>query len=204
MKLEGEFPFQGTCDKVWNAILDPAVLSTALPGIQKFEKQDDDHYQVTMEMRIGPVTGVFHGTVSLQNKEYLKGYTMIFEGKGGPGFAKGTCRIEFTTRGETTVMQYRAELQVGGRLASVGQRLLDTVGKSMTRQALEAINRSIQARVAGLPAAQISSAMPSQAKFVMGIFKDVLAQALKSRALWIAVLLLTIVVTVIVILICGN
>lgn len=174
MKLEGEFVFQGTPEEVWEAILDPKVLAVALPGAKKMEKSGEDEYDSEMEIRVGPVTGVFTGKVVLRDKVFPKSYSMVVEGKGGPGFAKGTSRVDFTPQPDgSTLMKYAAEVEVGGRLASVGQRLLDTVGKSMCRQSLTAVNDALKERLAA-GGAEVKYAAPSQAKFAFGVMKDVL------------------------------
>ena len=197
MKFEGEFTFQGSQEEVWKAILDPEILIRALPGAQSLERVGEDRYEAAMNVRVGPMSGLFNGSVELKEKNYPTGYTLVAEGKGGPGFAKGTADIEFIEQGpQTTLMRYNAEMEVGGKLASVGQRLIDTVGKSMIRQSLEAIDQAMQARLTG--ATELPQA-PSQAKFAAGVAKDVGRDLAKSPVVWVVtgVTLLAIVLSII-------
>lgn len=172
MRLEGAFTFEGSREEVWDAILDPKVLATALPGTQKMEKTGEDEYEAVMQIRVGPVSGVFNGKVVLKDKEFPHRYTMIVEGKGSAGFARGTSKVEFIAQKDGTLMKYEAEIEVGGRIANVGQRLLDTVGKSICRQSLNAINETLQKRLAA-GGKDIEYAAPSQRRFVLNIMKDV-------------------------------
>jgi hypothetical protein len=173
MKLDGEFTFQGTRQEVWDAILDPKVLAVAVPGTQKMEKISDNEYASEIQIKVGPVSGNFAGKVTLQDMVAPQSYTMLIEGKGGPGFAKGTCKVEFISQDKATLMKYSAELQIGGKIASVGQRLLDTVGKSMAKQSLESIQQALQVRLA-VETSPIPYTAPSQSKFAFAIAKDLI------------------------------
>lgn len=148
MKLESQFTFQGPREKVWDLLQDPEVMKTALPGAQKLEKTGEDTYAGTMRVGVGPVNGVFSVHIVLKDKIAPESYTMLVDSKGGPGFVKGTAHVELSEQENgITLMKYEATLQIGGRLAVVGQRLLDTVAKSMTRQGLEKLNKALQARL---------------------------------------------------------
>jgi len=188
MKIEGEFTFQGARERVWELLQDPEVLAQTLPGTEKLEKTAEDQYESAMRVQVGPVNGVFSCKVALKDKQPPERYTMLVDSKGAQGFANGAARVELIAQGaNSTLMRYQAELQVGGRLAGVGQRLLDTVGRSMTRQALEGLNRALQARISGdSPAAQAYTA-PTQEEFARAVAKDVFRESFRSRpAIWIA------------------
>jgi carbon monoxide dehydrogenase subunit G len=188
MKLEGEFTFQGSREEVWELLQDPEILANSMPGTKKLEKTGEDEYESEMFVRVGPVNGVFNNKVRLKDKVPPQSYTVVMDSKGNAGFAKGTSLVELIEQEPgITLMKYEAELQVGGRLASVGQRLLDTVGKSMTRQSLEAMNRALQARIT--PAAETGETYtpPTQADFAKEVAKDVLRESpVTRRILWIA------------------
>jgi carbon monoxide dehydrogenase subunit G len=148
MEIESEFVFDGPRDTVWRLLHDPAVLAKALPGTRRFERTSEDQYEGEMEVSVGPVTAAsFSVKIELTDKVSSERFTMLVDGRGNAGFTKGAARVQLLDHElDRTLMRYRAELQVGGRIAAVGQRLLDSVGKSMTRQGLEAINHHLQGR----------------------------------------------------------
>lgn len=192
MKLEGEYTFQGNREEVWELLQDPEILASSMLGTKKLEKTGDDEYESEMLVRVGPVNGVFTSKIVLKDKVPPQSYTMVVDSKGNAGFAKGTAHIKLTEpEAGKTLMKYEAELNVGGRLASVGQRLLDTVGKSMTRQSLEAMNQALQARIK--PAGEAGEATesytpPTQSEFAKAVAKDVVRESPATRRiLWIAV-----------------
>ncbi len=147
MRIEGEYTFSGTREDVWEIVRDPEILSTALPGTQKFEQVGENEYEGRMNVRIGPVSGTFGGKLTVSNEIPPESYTLTVEGTGKVGFLKGTGDVELLDQGDgTTLMKYDGEVQIGGRVASVGQRLFDTVSKSMIKQGLEKLDEALQAR----------------------------------------------------------
>ncbi|MFQ5583349.1 MAG: CoxG family protein [Calditrichia bacterium] len=183
MKLTGEFTFQGCRSDVWDLLQDSEVLSKTLPGTRRFEKTGEDSFEAEMEIRVGPLNDVFSGTMELKDKVHPDKYTIILDSKGRAGFAKGTAFVELIEQDETTTLiKYMAELQVGGRLASVGQRMLDTVGRSLTRQSLEALDKALQARsTSGTGDAPAEMSTPTQKDFAKGVARDVVQESIQSR-----------------------
>ncbi len=149
MKIQGEHRFAAPRQEVWKALLDPDVLSRTVPGSQGLENTGDNEFKGELKMKIGPVQGVFQGKVALENLDPPNGYTLKLDGRGAPGFVNGSgaIRLEDDPAGGT-VLHYDVDAQVGGRIAGVGQRLLDSSAKVITRQALEALDVQIQARSA--------------------------------------------------------
>lgn len=162
MIVEGEFTFQGPREIIWDLLQDPAVLSKALPGAKTLTKTAEDRYEGAMQVGVGPVTaGEFSVSVVLSDKVPPQSFSMQTEGKGGIGFSRGTARVELTAlESGGTLLKYRADLQIGGKIAGVGQRVLDSAARAMTRQGLEALNRELQARVSGTPAPATRSRTP--------------------------------------------
>jgi hypothetical protein len=146
MKLEGSYTFDAPRDEVWGALLDPEVLSKALPGCESLERVGDNEYKATLNVRVGPVQGQFSGSVSLSDLNPPASYRMKVSGQGAAGFVNGEGQVTLEAQNGATVMHYTGDAQVGGRIASVGQRLLDSSAKSITRQGLESLDRQIQAR----------------------------------------------------------
>ncbi|MFC1975018.1 carbon monoxide dehydrogenase subunit G [Chloroflexota bacterium] len=191
MKLQGEYLFDGPRDVVWELVRDPDVLVTALPGTQSLEEVAEKVYEGKMNVRIGPVAGLFSGRLVVSNEVPPESCTLTVEGKGAPGFGKGSgdCKLIEQEDGKTLIT-YEGELQVGGTIANVGQRLIETVANSMTKQALESLNRSLKARLAGeAEGVEVEYQAPSQTEFAAGVAKDMAAQVFSPeyKNMWITV-----------------
>jgi len=149
MILTGTFTFDGPRAKVWEILQDPAVLAKALPGTRTLTQVAENRYEGVMKVSVGPMSAAeFAVNVELKDKMAPERFTMHIDGKGGLGFTKGTATIQLQEQaGPVTVMTYTSDVQVGGKIAAVGQRLLESVGKMMTKQALESLNKELQARL---------------------------------------------------------
>jgi len=174
MKLEGEYVFNGPREEVWKLVRDPEVLSTALPGTQSLNKVNENEYEGIMNVRVGPVAGAFSGRLVVADEVPPESYTLTVDGKGAPGFAKGTGHVKLVDRGDgTTLMKYEGDVQIGGKLASVGQRMVDTVSKSMVRQGLDALNKALEARMAAkATGGELEYKPPSETEFAAAVAKD--------------------------------
>jgi carbon monoxide dehydrogenase subunit G len=149
MILSGTFSFNGPRDAVFELLQDPEVLAKALPGTKTLRKVAEDEYEGVMKVSIGPMTAAeFAVKVELRDKVIPERFSMHIEGKGAVGFTNGVATIELQENpGPVTVMTYSSDVQIGGKIAGVGQRLLESVGKMMTKQALEALNNELKARL---------------------------------------------------------
>lgn len=199
MKIDGEYIFDGPREQVWEVVRDPEVLAAALPGTQKLEQTGENEYEGVMNVRIGPVGGVFSGKVIISDEEPPESLTLTVEGRGNPGFVKGSGRVNLSDLADhKTMMKYNGDLQIGGRLASVGQRLLDTTSKSMIRQGLEALNDALQAREAArIEGGEVDYTPPSETKFMAAVTKDMLGQMFSSpTAKWIVIAVVLIVIVI--------
>jgi carbon monoxide dehydrogenase subunit G len=183
MKVEGTYTFDAPRDEVWTAMLDPDVLANTLPGVQQLEKTGENVYKAAMKIRIGPVQGIYTGTVNLSDlnpPEYLQ---LHVDGRGAPGFVKGDGHIRLEVQGEQTIMLYGGDAQVGGRLASVGQRLMESSVQALIAQSLESLNAQIAARVkgqeSGEPVAPV--APPSEFSFATGVAQKMLDDMLPAE-----------------------
>jgi carbon monoxide dehydrogenase subunit G len=152
MMLNGTFTFNGPRAKVWGILQDPAVLAKALPGTKTLTKVGDDRFEGVMKVSVGPMSAAeFAVNVELRDQVPPERFVMHIDGKGSVGFTKGTAIIELVEHngqpGPVTVMNYSSDMQIGGKIAALGQRLLESVGKMMTRQALEALDGELKARL---------------------------------------------------------
>lgn len=135
MELTGERILPLSRDRVWDALNDPDILKRSVPGCESLERVDDTHYKVVMAAAVGPVKARFNGKLTLTDLCAPQSYSMSFEGSGGAaGFGKGTAHVELEPQGNGTRLAYKANAQVGGRLAQVGARLIDGVARKMAEE----------------------------------------------------------------------
>jgi len=174
MNLEGEHVFKGPRQDVWEMFYDPNVLASALPGTQKLDKVSENEYDGVINLRIGPVSGVFSGKLTVSDEKPPESCTLTVDGRGAPGFAKGVGHVTFLDQGDgTTLMKYTGEVTIGGTLASVGQRMIDSVSKSMIRQGFESLDKALEARLAAKTTGKtVEFAAPTETDFAKGVAKD--------------------------------
>lgn len=134
MKIEGSADIPAPREKVWAAFLDPNVLAQALPGCEKLEAIGPNEYKATMKVGVAAIKGIFEGKVKLTDLEPPNRYRMAVEGSGGPGFVRGDAGMQMSDTPGGTKVSYDADVQVGGLIASVGQRMLGGVTKMMLDQ----------------------------------------------------------------------
>lgn len=145
MIIESDFRFNASRQRVYEGLQDPQILARALPGTERLEMVEDGRYEGEMVVSVGPVTAArFEMSVELVDLVEPESFSMLVGGKGKVGFVEGRADVQLEDHGEECVMVYRAELGVGGKVASVGQRLLDSVGKAMSVRGLKAVDRMLQ------------------------------------------------------------
>jgi len=162
MKLEGDYLFEATVPEVWSALFDPVILAAVMPGCEKLELVDGQ-YVGDIKVKVGPIQGNFTGKVDLKDKVEPDSYTMIVDGRGAPGFVKATAHVQLAAEGESTRVHYDADAQVGGKIASVGQRLLEASARAIVAQSLEGLQTNIKLRAAAhreAAARQVAPAPP--------------------------------------------
>jgi len=142
MTISSEYVFDGPKEKVWELLQDPEVLSSALPGTKQITQVGENEYEGEMKIKVGPVIGVFSGRITVSDVVPLESYTLTVEGRGKAGFLNGSGRINFEDQEDgKTLVVYTGEVQVGGKLASVAQRLIEMTSKSIIRHGLQKINK---------------------------------------------------------------
>lgn len=186
MKLEGTYKFDASRQEVWEAFMDPEVLARTMPGCEKLERIGENEYKGRMRMRVGPVQGIFEGTVKLSELEEPESYTMEVSGRGPSGFmdGEGTVRLEETEDG--CIMHYSGTAQVGGRLAQVGQRLMDSSARAITKQSLDNLAQQVAAREqasatngeseSSATAPPPAPGAPSQTEFALGVAREMVSE----------------------------
>ncbi|HEY0251773.1 MAG TPA: carbon monoxide dehydrogenase subunit G [Kofleriaceae bacterium] len=146
MKLAGEYVFDAGVQDVWDALFDPQVLAAVMPGCEKLELDENGAFLGELKVKVGPIQGKFSGKVDLSDKVEPKSYKMVVDGRGAQGFVKATATIELVPEGGKTKVVYDSDAQVGGKIASVGQRLVETSAKAIVKQSLEGLAENIKIR----------------------------------------------------------
>lgn len=132
MDFSGEYRIPASRQKVWDALNDPAVLQQCIPGCETLEKVSDTELKATVRMKVGPVSARFGGKVTLSDMDPPNGYRISGEGQGGAaGFAKGGAVVKLSDADGATVLNYKADAQVGGKIAQIGARLIDGTAKKL-------------------------------------------------------------------------
>ncbi|HEX3126779.1 MAG TPA: carbon monoxide dehydrogenase subunit G [Thermoanaerobaculia bacterium] len=156
MKIQGSHTFNFPREQVWRALLDPAILARTLPGCERLERVGENDFQGALSVQVGPVKGQFQGALQLSDLRPLEGYHMKLDGKGPAGFMTGEGDLKLADADGSTVLTYDLDTQIGGRIAGVGQRLIESSAKSITRQGLEGLTREL----AAMPPVQMETAEP--------------------------------------------
>ena len=145
--IEGEERIEAPVQKVWEALNDPAVLKACIPGCQSLEKKSDTELAATVVLKVGPIKATFAGEVTLKNLKPPHSYTISGEGKGGvAGFAKGGADVTLTSDGNNaTILNYAAKADVGGKIAQLGSRLIESTSKKLAGQFFSTFNETVSA-----------------------------------------------------------
>ncbi len=147
MHIEGSYEFEFERELVWEVLMDIDVLGSIIPGSKGLEEIGENKYQSKLSVRVGPVNGKFESSFELADVNAPESYRLIVEGKGPAGHVTGEGEIRLAQANGTTVMHYAGDARIGGKIAAVGQRLLDVAAKQITKQALKKLSRQIEARL---------------------------------------------------------
>lgn len=135
MDMTGEERIAAPRDAVWAGLNNSDILKQCIPGCQSLEWVSPTELTATVKLKIGPVSASFNGEVKLSNINAPESYTISGEGKGGiAGFAKGGADVVLKEDGDETILQYEAKAQVGGKIAQLGSRLVDSSAKKLAQQ----------------------------------------------------------------------
>jgi len=135
MDMTGEYRIPASRETVWRALNDTEVLKRSIPGCEELLKTSDTEMTAKVSAKVGPVSAKFTGKVTLSDINPPISYKITGEGQGGvAGFAKGGAEVNLEADGSSTVLRYKATAQVGGKLAQIGSRLIDSTAKKMADQ----------------------------------------------------------------------
>jgi hypothetical protein len=160
MDMQGQRVLRVTQAQAWSALNDPQVLKSCIAGCDKFELSDNNSYNIVVAIKIGPVSAKFNGKVSLSDIQPPNSYALNFDAQGGvAGFGKGEAKVSLEPHPEGCELHYTVHSSVGGKLAQLGQRLIDGVAKSLAEDFFKKFDEALQAQY---PAADNSSASSSE------------------------------------------
>jgi carbon monoxide dehydrogenase subunit G len=146
MEFTGEYRIPAPQQAVWDALNDPEMLRRSLPGCKALEQTGANEFTATISAKIGPVSATFKGKVELSDLDPPNGYTLAGRGQGGPaGFAKGSAKVSLEPVGDVTLLRYSARVEIGGKLAGIGSRLIGGVAASMAEEFFGKFSRVVVA-----------------------------------------------------------
>ncbi len=131
MKIQGTQEVHASRERIYALLTDPEVLQRCIPGCESLEKTGQDAYAVTIRAGIGAIKGTFKGNVRLEDMRPPEHYRIVVDGKGGPGFVKGSGDFDLEENEGATLIKYTGEMQVGGAIAGIGQRMIEGAAKMM-------------------------------------------------------------------------
>ena len=132
MKLSGSYELNIKKEIVWKALNDPDVLKDCIPGCESFDKESNTSFTVVATNQIGPMNATFSGKVNLSNIQENKCYTLSGEGQSSVGFANGTADVNLIEKNGKTTLRYEVNINVGGKIAQLGSRLINGVARKMS------------------------------------------------------------------------
>jgi uncharacterized protein len=192
MEMHGSRTLAVTQQQAWEALNDPGILKAAIAGSDRFERTGENQYAVGVAMKIGPVAARFAGRVTLSDLEPPNSYTITFDGQGGAaGFGKGSAEVALSPSGDGSgcELTYAVKAQVGGKIAQLGQRLVDGAARSMAEDFFRRFDGELEKRypaayasraaAGAVPQAAASSRIPVWAWVALGIL------AIVAAAIWL-------------------
>ena len=145
MDMQGSRQLAVTQQQAWDALNDPAVLKACIPGCDKVEPTGEKQYAIGMALKIGPVSAKFSGKINLSDINPPVSYKINFEGQGGPaGFGKGDSAVTLTPNADGCELAYTVHASVGGKIAQLGQRLIDGAAKMMAEDFFKRFDEEMQ------------------------------------------------------------
>ncbi len=145
MTMNGEVQLAAAREMVWAKLNDPEVLKASIPGCEELERTEDNGFRATVKVKVGPVSARFKGKVMLSDLDPPNGYKINGEGEGGvAGFAKGGAAVRLAEKDGGTLLSYDVEAQIGGKLAQLGQRLINGTAKKLADEFFANFAKAVQ------------------------------------------------------------
>jgi carbon monoxide dehydrogenase subunit G len=164
LKIAGTASLPATPAEVWALLTDPSRLSRLLPGCERLDPDGPDCYKAAVKFGIAAISGKYAGTLKFANKKQPHSLILKMDGRGLPGFVTGEARIDLTAKGSDTELAYAGEAQVGGMIASVGQRMLEAGARKIVQQFFDAAKAELAAtKLAGTKSGAAETSSPHKA-----------------------------------------
>ncbi len=144
MKLSSSAVVQAPRERVFDALVDPSVLRLAIPGCEELVETGPDAYRARLRIGVAGLKGSYSGTAVIKDRQPPEALTIAFDGKGGPGFVRGTSAIRLRPEGDNTRVECDGDVQVGGLIASVGSRLIEAAARKLTDDFFRALAEVVQ------------------------------------------------------------
>ena len=170
MKIEGSHTIKAPRESLYQLMVDPEILRRCVPGCQSLEAVGDGSYKMTLKAGVGSIKGVFTGSIKLEEMREPEHYKMIVDAKSSAGFLKGEGLIDLAEQGEETLVNYIGETSVGGTIAGVGQRMVQSTAKMMAGQFFAAIEAEA---VAVLKYEEGGQYMPPKQGFIRNAIRQI-------------------------------
>ena len=148
MKVSGSYTVPAARERAYALMQDPAVLAKCMPGCESLDKIGEDEYAMRMKMLLGSMSGLFEGKVKISDPHPPLSFRLLVTGAGKIGFMKGEGLLTLTPLEDKTSVQYEGDVQVGGTIAVVGQRLIDTTAKMMVKRFFDKLSQEAAATAA--------------------------------------------------------
>jgi uncharacterized protein len=143
MRIAGSYAVAAPPERAYALLQDPAVLARCMPGCEALDRTGDGEYAMRMKMVLASMSGLFQGKVRIADPNPPESFRLVVEGSGKIGFMKGDGLLKLAAASETTTVSYEGDVAVGGTIAAVGQRLVETTARMLIKRFFEKLNREV-------------------------------------------------------------
>jgi len=144
MKINATYEIHAPRERVFEALTQPEILRRCIPGCESLEKIDENAYAATLKAGVGAIKGTFKGEVRLEDMRPPEHYRIVVQGKGAVGFAKGAADFDLEEKNGGTLIRYSGEMQIGGTIAGVGQRMIEGAAKMMAAKFFSTLEAQVK------------------------------------------------------------
>ncbi len=164
MEIAGEYRIAASKQTVWEGLNDPEILRASIPGCESIERHSDTSLSAVVKIKMGPVRATFRGKVTLSDLDPPNSYTISGEGEGGvAGFGRGSARVSLADVEGETLLTYAAEAVIGGKLAQIGSRLVDSATRKLSKDFFEKFSKEVEAAALVTPSSPAPAEAPEPA-----------------------------------------
>ena len=164
MEIAGEYRIAASKQTVWEGLNDPEILRASIPGCESIERHSDTSLSAVVKIKMGPVRATFRGKVTLSDLDPPNSYTISGEGEGGvAGFGRGSARVSLADAEGGTLLTYAADAVIGGKLAQIGSRLVDSATRKLSKDFFEKFAKEVEAAALATPSSPAPAEAPEPA-----------------------------------------